>query len=162
MRVCHAILIRPRSPTLGFPLRPDWQRGILMPDHQPIRLRRFVKQGRSKCNSALPQGPLCDADQSGILSYFCDSRVFENMAHTRSTPAQLRVCQPPRQLCNILVAQHVGNYSKPLLFNPLLCHLFATISHISGLLSRPRLAVVIVSLPCIVLLICPFVRCLDN
>ena len=65
-RMCieDSALDGPRSPARHILAFAQWERGVLMPDDQPVRLRRLVEQGGTEGPGRLSQRRIGDLEQS--------------------------------------------------------------------------------------------------
>src|SRR4030095_7498007 len=62
------------------------QRPILVPDHQPVRCRGLVKQGRPEWNRGRADKVIDDRHQSRIVRQLTDGRDSQNAASTSFRP----------------------------------------------------------------------------
>src|SRR6266404_4487623 len=109
----------PRSPARSLTPLLQRQSRILVPHHQPVCRRRFVKERRAerKCSSAksLPR----DFHEPRILSNSRDSRKSHRMAHTSSAARQVDAAKYVEQSLNFFWLQDSRNYPESLFLNRL-------------------------------------------
>jgi hypothetical protein len=102
MRIDHAVLYRPRSPTLRVVAVPKRQGGILMPYHKPVGLGRLVEQRCAEWSRLSTENFLRYFKQARLPSQSSNRRVAQCVAHASLAAPQRRLIevinQPPRFL----------------------------------------------------------------
>ncbi len=88
--VVDSLLNRPWSPVWQFEPLPERQGGVLMPYHQPIRVSRFVEQGRAKWKCIWPQNASRQFNHLWLLTQLGNRRKPESMPHTGTAPPRRR------------------------------------------------------------------------
>ena len=87
VRIYHAVLDRPRSPTRGVVAIPKGHGGILMPHHKPVGLGRLVKQRARKGNASAPRTSRAMLSKRGSRA----RAATEGCLSAWRTPALLRL-----------------------------------------------------------------------
>jgi|HubBroStandDraft_4_1064222.scaffolds.fasta_scaffold88841_1 hypothetical protein len=100
VRIYHAVLYRPRSPTRRVVAIPKRQGGILMPHDKPVGLGRLVKQRCAEWSRLSTKNLSRYVEQARLPSQSGNGRVSQRVAHASFAALQRRLIevinQPPR------------------------------------------------------------------
>ena len=114
VRIDHASLHGPGSPTGPILLPPQRQRGVLVPDHEPVRVCRLVEECRAIRYGFRPKHFAGKRQKAGVMRKVSDDRKLHGMTGSRAAARERCTLDRIRDRADLSLAEHPFDDRKAL------------------------------------------------